>query len=110
MDEPTKTFVEAMVPILERESNMAFGPKSVCRIVRWTCKESGSLIVSEAFLDKLKTMSTNYAVLLRVLNGLLAGGLGATALEIGYLSVKAMEVSMPLQRLLDMIEPNKEAQ
>ncbi len=108
MDEATKAFVEAMVPILEQESNMVWGPKGVGRIVRWTCKESGSRIFRDVFLDECKMMSANCLVLQRALNRLMGDGLGATRLEVVDLAVKALGVSMPLQRLLDMIEPDTE--
>ena len=36
-----------MIPILEQESNLTWGPKSVGRIVRWTLKESETEIVAE---------------------------------------------------------------
>ena len=54
MDEQTILFVEAMVPILEQESGMVWGPQGVGRIVRWTCSKSNSQIVSDAFLEQVR--------------------------------------------------------
>jgi len=49
MYEVTNKFTEAMIPILERESNLAWGPKSVGRIVKWASQASGfSELIREA--------------------------------------------------------------
>lgn len=47
MDNITQRFVEVMIPILEQESGMVWGPKAVGRIVRWTLKASKTEIVPE---------------------------------------------------------------
>jgi len=42
-------FTEAMIPILEQESNLVWGPQGVGKIVHWTCKQSGlSELIREA--------------------------------------------------------------
>jgi len=104
MYEITDKFAEAMIPILERESNLTWGPQSVGRIVRWTCTASGGQI--EAFLSEVQTMAANYAILLRRLNYLLENREGATPIEVMDLAAKMNDVSFPLQRVLDMLWPN----
>jgi len=43
MNELTR-FAEALLPILEQESNLTWGPKSVGRMLRWTLRETGQTL------------------------------------------------------------------
>jgi len=48
MNKVIDEFVESMIPILERESGMFWGEKSVGRIVYWTLNASNTTIAKRA--------------------------------------------------------------